>query len=110
MTNNGDNKETLDEIRDKITTEKVEPLEKRVKELEEKCEYEKFQDNVEKIVLKTLGNDEGRTKIKEHAKESAKEYNEEQGWKNKQFWIPTIIGIAATIGTILLAIKAFSSS
>ena len=103
MANNGD-KEILDEVREKITVEKVEPLEKRVKELEEKCEYEKFQDSVEKIVLKTLGHDAGRAKIKEHAKESAKEYNEEQGWKNKQFWIPTLISIAGVATAVLVAI------
>jgi hypothetical protein len=40
--------------------------------------YEDFQAAVKKNVLEVMGSDEGRDKIKAHAKESTKEYNEEQ--------------------------------
>lgn len=55
--------------------------------------YEDFQDAVKRIILETLDSGEGRTKVKGHAKESTKEYLDENSWKKLVFWAPTLISI-----------------
>ena len=96
-----------EEYQNLARVEDVSALDEKVQNCYSKDRYKDFQDDVKTIVLDVIGNSDGRKKIKEHAKESAKEYNEEQGWKNKQFWIPTIIASLTAIGTIIVAIKAF---
>jgi hypothetical protein len=59
--------------------------------------FEHFQEAVEKIVLKTLGQDEGRKKIKSYAREEAKEYSNEDWWKKINFWLPIILSIVSLI-------------
>lgn len=85
---------------------------KRVDDLEDKVSrcfsadrYEAFQDAVEKIALKTIDGT-GRDKIKAHAKESAKDYNQEQGWTKKTFWLPVVISIIATLAAVVAVIVA----
>jgi hypothetical protein len=60
-------------------------LEARVDKCYSEENYAKFQEDVVKIVISTLGSDEGRKKIKEHAKESAGEYAREHGWSRLTF-------------------------
>lgn len=63
--------------------------------------YEDFQTAVKKIMLEMIGSEEGRVKIKAHATESAKEYDEGKNETKKNFWTPNIIQII--IGVIALA-------
>lgn len=67
--------------------------------------YQKFQEDVKKITIETIGGEDGRTKIKAHAKESAKEYYQENRWSKLQFWIPTIISVATLIALIYEALN-----
>lgn len=70
--------------------------------------YEDFQEAVEKITLKTIDGT-GRLKIKGYAKESAKEYHEDAGSSNKNFWVPNliqiVIGLVALAGLALAVLK-----
>lgn len=84
--------------------------EKSISDLENKIEdvdkcysaqrYEEFQEAVKKITLETLDG-AGREKIKAHAKDSVKEYNQENGWKKITFWLPTIISVIVAIVAII---------
>lgn len=59
--------------------------------------YEEFQSVVEKIVLKTISGKDGAKEIKEYATEATKTYLAIETWKQKTFWIPTIIAIIAIV-------------
>ena len=84
-----------------IKVHEIAPLRQRVDQCYSREKYEEFQDAVEKIVLKTIGGENGIKKIKEHATESAKSYFSSEMWKQKTFWIPTVIGIAGVITAIV---------
>jgi len=65
--------------------------------------YAEFQDAVETIVLRTIDGT-GREKIKVHSKESAKEFNLEDGWTKKKFWIPVVVSLALGIISTVVSI------
>lgn len=48
-------KETLDGFKDKLNVEKLDPLEARIKCLEDKIEYQKFSNTVGNIFREQLG-------------------------------------------------------
>lgn len=99
------NKETLDEFRNQLSVEKLEPLEKRVKDLEKKCEYEHFQGSVEKIVTKTLGHDDAQKIIKPFVLATVKGYLDEKGYKWISLWIPLLLSAIAIVFAILTYFK-----
>ena len=69
--------------------------------------YEEFQLAVEKISLKTIDG-MGREKIKAHAKEATKEYDEEEKRDKKNFWTPNIIQIIiAVVAGLALIVAIF---
>lgn len=88
--------------------ESTDHIEERVNKCFSKEDYATFQTEVEKIALKVLGNDEGRTTIKKHARESAKEYSDEVGLNKKAFWIPTGIAVIAAVAAVALVIVDLS--
>lgn len=94
------------ELQDAAKISDVDALGEKVQKCYSQDRYEEFQGAVEKITLKTLDATEGRKKVKELAKESAKEYSEDQGWKNKQFWIPVVVSLIGLGVAIFAAFKA----
>lgn len=84
-------------------TSDVDALEDKVAKSYSKERYEDFQEAVRKITLETIDG-AGREKIKAHAKESAKEYSQENGWAKKTFWIPVIISLLALVGAVIVPI------
>jgi len=88
-----------------IREHEITPLKARVDRCFSKDDYEGFQDAVEKIVLKTMGSEDGVKKIKEHGTEAAKTYFAGEMWKQKTFWIPTVIGIAGVIVAVIAVLK-----
>lgn len=94
-----------DELKDVATTGDVNALEQRVEKCYSAERYEEFQEAVRKIALETIEG-AGRDKIKSHAKESAKEYSQENGWTKLTFWLPTIISaLVAIIAVVALFLK-----
>lgn len=101
------------EERDYISSDKAKALFKestdRIEERINKCfskeDHATFQTEVKKISLETLGGDDGRKKVKEHATEATKDYIREEAWKNKTFWLPIIISSVATITAIIALLK-----
>lgn len=57
--------------------------------------YKDFQTAVEDIVLKTMGGKDGIKEIKEHATEATKTYLAIETWKQKTFWVPTVIAVGS---------------
>ena len=100
------NRKLPEEFDGVATLESVSALEEKIKKCYSKEDYSEFQNEVEKIALKVLGNDDGRTIIKKHAKESAAEYSVEVGWTKKTFWVPTIIAVIASIAAIAAVVVA----
>lgn len=78
-------------------TEDINALDDKVAKCYSSERYPEFQEVVRKIIIEVIGSDEGRKKIKAHAKEAAKEYKEENGWSKIQFWLPTIISVLVLI-------------
>lgn len=69
-----------------------------------KDRYEEFQEAVKKVIIESLGSDGGRDIIKKHSTESVKDYLEDKGLKNRNFWLPTILSTVSIIVTIILGI------
>lgn len=65
--------------------------------------HEIFQKKVEDIVFKTIQLDDSKTKIKQYATEATKEFSETNSWKQKTFWIPTVIAIIS-VGVAIWAL------
>lgn len=68
--------------------------------------HEETRDFIKKVVLETMGHEDGIAKIKHYAKEAAKEYSEENSKERKNFWTPnglTIISIIIAVIAILVA-------
>lgn len=68
--------------------------------------HEETRDFIKKVVLETMGHEDGIDKIKKYAKEAAKEYLEYNKKENRNFWTPnglTIIGIIVAIIAVLVA-------
>ncbi len=83
----------------------VDRLEERLDKCYTQEDYKKFQEDVNSIVLSALGSDDGREKIKVQSKIAAKEYIEEEGWKQRTFWLPlvfSIIAAFAAVGTLFI--------
>lgn len=89
----------------KIMSEEINNIKEKVDCSYSSNNYEEFQGAVIKIALMTISNDDGRKKIKELAKEAAKEFIEDQGWKQKQFWIPILISVITAVVAIYIDIK-----
>ncbi|MFZ5391857.1 MAG: hypothetical protein ACOZAR_01550 [Patescibacteria group bacterium] len=99
------NKPIPDELKDVAKTSDIDALEEKLKQKVDKCysneRFQEFQKDVKNIALEVIDSGDGRSKIKIHAKESAKEYNDEFWWKNISFWIPIIISIITIIFTYI---------
>ncbi len=93
-----------------VAQDTVDRLEERLDKCYSQEDYKKFQDDVSAITLVTMGSEDGRKKIKEYGRESAKEYIEDEGWKQKTFWIPTIVAcisaVASVVAAVIVAIRA----
>src|SRR3990167_1682320 len=62
--------------------------------------FQIFQEDVEKIVLKTIDAGDGRKNVKSHATEAIKEYNRDNTWEKVKFWVPTILSVVAIIAVL----------
>jgi hypothetical protein len=69
--------------------------------------HEETRDFIRKVVLETLGHEDGIVKIKRYAKESVKEYSEEDRKERKNFWTPNGIGIIGIIVAIVAVLVAW---
>ncbi len=65
--------------------------------------FQIFQEDVEKIVLKTIDSGNGRNNIKSYVVETIKEYNRDNTWEKVKFWVPTILSAIAIVATIYIA-------
>ena len=88
-----------------IREHEITPLKNRVDKCYSAEKYEDFQDAVRKITLETMGGENGVEKIKKHATDAAKTYFSGEMWKQKTFWIPTLIGIAGVIAAFIAIVK-----
>ncbi|TSC84762.1 MAG: hypothetical protein G01um101413_146 [Parcubacteria group bacterium Gr01-1014_13] len=88
-----------------VTSETTDRIEERLDKCFSKEDYATFQTEVKKITLEILGGDDGREKIKKHATEATKDYIRDEAWKNKTFWIPTVIAGIATIAAVIAIFK-----
>lgn len=96
----GTKKKSLpEEYKDVAKVDDVNALEQRVEKCYSEERYERFQEAVEKITLRIIDGS-GRERIKAHAKEAAKDYNQENGWTKLTFWIPTTVSIIVAIGAV----------
>jgi len=90
-----------------VTKDSIDRLDEKVERCYSQDRYEHFETAVEKITDKYIGTDGGRDKVKKHAKEAAKEYLEEKGWKDKNFWVPNAVAIAAAIAAFIACLIAY---
>lgn len=75
----------------------IETLHKKVDRCYTKDDHEEFAKKVAEIVVNTIQLDVPRGKIKTYAKEAAKDFFDKEMWKQKTFWIPTVLSIAAAL-------------
>lgn len=88
-----------------VTQDTADRLEERLDKCYSKEDYKCFQEDVTKISLATIGSEDGRTAVKKHAKEAAKDFFEEDAWRKMKFWIPTIISVLAVAVAIFAILK-----
>lgn len=88
-----------------IREHEINPLKSRVDKCYSAEKYEEFQEAVRKITLETMGGEKGIEKIKNHATDAAKSYFSAEMWKQKTFWIPTLVGIAGVVTAIVALAK-----
>lgn len=93
------------ELQGVARVEDVNAVEEKISKCYSHERYQEFQEAVEKIALKTMGNDDGRKKVKEHATEAVKDFIRDESWKSKTFWIPTIIAGVAALAAIIAILK-----
>lgn len=91
------------ELQDVATSEDLNTLGSKVDRCYSADRYEEFQEAVEKIIWRALETETAHTKLRTKIQAEIKKYLEDKGWKNKTFWIPTLI---ALIGAIV-AVAAF---
>lgn len=73
------------------SVEQLNSLEARLEKSYSSERYEEFQDAVEKIINRTLETESAHNKLETKIQAEIKKYMDDKGWKNKTFWIPTII-------------------
>ena len=73
----------------------VSALEGRIEKCYSEERYAKFQTDVRQIVLETLGNDDGRTKVKAHACEAINDQKRTTGWEYIKFLTPIVMSAIA---------------
>jgi len=83
-----------------IREHEITPLKARVDKCFSKENYAEFQKEVETIVDRTIRG-ESRATTKEVAKEAAKEFYSDHGWKQKTFWVPTLISAGLFVIAVL---------
>lgn len=120
---NSNNKSPLPaELEGVARIEQVTSLEARVDKAYSKENYKEFKEHVQEIVLEQLEGDAARGKLKDWAcglmtAEATSDVanarmdaridarietdRRKRDWKNKQFWIPTAIGLGAIIATLI---------
>jgi hypothetical protein len=103
----GTNKKTSlpSELQDIVTPERLTTMEDRLGKAYSSERYEEFQAAVEKIIHKELTTDEVHKKLNPHIDARVQKYIQERGWKNKNFWIPTIGVLLTAIATAALYFK-----
>lgn len=94
------------ELEGAATVKDVSALESRVEKCYSTEKYEEFQKAVKAIALETIEGGDGRTKIKVHARESVKEFLDENGWKKLVFWAPLLISVVSVLLTIYVVYHA----
>jgi hypothetical protein len=94
-----------DELQNVATTEDISMLEGKVNNCYSKDRYEDFQEAVEKIVHKELTTDTVHDKLNAHIDTRVEKIINERGWKNKNFWIPTVIASIAAIAAVAALFK-----
>jgi len=80
-----------------IREHEINPLKSRVDKCYSTEKYEEFQKAVREITLETMGGEKGVEKIKKHATDAAGTYFSSEMWKQKTFWIPTVIAVIAIV-------------
>lgn len=93
------------ELEGVASVEQLNGLEERLEKAYSSERYEEFQEAVEKIIWRALETDTAHTKFEAKIQTEIKKYMEEKGWKNKTFWIPTIIAIIAAVAAVILALN-----
>ena len=90
-----------EELRGTATLEDVNAISEKLEKCYSQERYSDFQKEVETITDRAIRG-ESRKSVKEVAIEAAKEFYTDNAWKQKTFWIPTLI----SIGLFILAIIA----
>lgn len=91
---NGRN-QSIPELEDVAKKHTVEALEAKVDKCYSSEKYKDFREEVESISLKQLGTDTAHDALTPHIDARIEKVVTERFWKNKTFWIPTIIATAA---------------
>ena len=102
-------KKSLPQEFEGVTKDSIDRLDEKIDRCYSEDRYKDFQDAVEVIADKYIGTDGGRDKIKRHAREAAKDYIEEQGWRNMTFWIPTGVAVIAAIAAVATVVIALNN-
>lgn len=93
--------EVLDAVTNQVKEQHIDPLTAKVEKCYSKDRYQDFQADVEKIVLKILGHDDGKKIVKPFIEDVTAKYIDKKSWNTKQFWIPTILAGASIVVTII---------
>lgn len=106
MANKRQTKPLPDELQDVATTGQLSDLEAHLNKAYSSERYEEFQAAVEKIFYRAMETESAHAKLETKIQTEIKKYLEEKGWKNKNFWIPTAIGVMGVIVAIVaIALK-----
>ena len=101
---NGKNQKLPSELEGVAKVEQLSSLEARVDKAYSSERYEEFQDATEKIFYRAMETESAHAKLETKIQSEIKKYMDERGWKNKTFWIPTVIGVIGIVVAIIAII------
>jgi hypothetical protein len=93
----GSRNNSIPELQDVAKKHTVEALEAKLDKCYSSEKYKDFREEVESISLKQLGTDTAHAALTPHIDSRVERLIAERFWKNKTFWIPTVIASAAVV-------------
>lgn len=92
------------ELSDVASIHAVNLLEEKLARCYSADKYQDFQGAVETIIERYLETDTAHNKLKTKINRQIKDYLEEKGFKNKMFWVPTVISIVSAIVAVVAVV------